>query len=159
MFFRLDARNQARQRYCGTPACRKASKAQSQRQWLSKPENVDYFRDEENAARVRTWQAANPGYGKRRQRPRTALQDVLISEVPPRDELVPHDEERPLQDICQSQSTILVGLVAQLVGSPLQDSLPQILRRLDQRGINLIHGHNHNNPETNQRPPVRSGKP
>jgi hypothetical protein len=32
------------QQFCSKPECRQASKAQSQRRWLSKPENQDHFR-------------------------------------------------------------------------------------------------------------------
>ena len=42
--FRPDPRNRRHQRYCSQPACRKASKAASQRRWLGKPDNRDYFR-------------------------------------------------------------------------------------------------------------------
>ena len=41
---RCDHRNRGRQSYCSKPACRKASKAASQRRWLSRPENENYFR-------------------------------------------------------------------------------------------------------------------
>lgn len=45
--FRPDPRNAKRQEYCRKPECRKASKVASQRRWLSKPENRDYFRSPE----------------------------------------------------------------------------------------------------------------
>jgi len=61
VFFRPDPRNVTRQKYCSTPGCRKASKAASQRRWLDKPENRDYFRGPENVRRVREWRAAHPG--------------------------------------------------------------------------------------------------
>ncbi len=41
--FRPDPRNVKRQKYCSQPECRKASKAASQKKWLEKPENQDYF--------------------------------------------------------------------------------------------------------------------
>ena len=43
--FRPDPRNVRHQRYCSAPACRRASKAASQRRWLAKAANRDYFRD------------------------------------------------------------------------------------------------------------------
>ena len=43
-FFHLDYRNVTRQRFCSKPDCRQASKADSQRRWLEKPENLDYFK-------------------------------------------------------------------------------------------------------------------
>ena len=53
--FRADARNAWHQRYCKEAACRAASKAASQRRWLDKPENHDYFCGPEQVARVRAW--------------------------------------------------------------------------------------------------------
>ncbi len=43
-----DYRNRERQNYCGETDCRKASKAASQKRWPEKPENCDYFRDDED---------------------------------------------------------------------------------------------------------------
>ena len=51
--FRPDPRNALHQRYCSAPACRRASKAASQRRWLAKAANRDYFRGPELVARVR----------------------------------------------------------------------------------------------------------
>ena len=39
-----DPRNCYHQRYCGQPACRRASKAVSQRHWRASPKGKDYFR-------------------------------------------------------------------------------------------------------------------
>ena len=58
-------RNWWHQKFCTKPECRQASKAESQRHWLSKPENRDYFRGSANVERVRQWRAKNPGYWKR----------------------------------------------------------------------------------------------
>ena len=51
-----------------TPECRKASKTASQKRWLQKPENQDYFCGPENVKRVQLWREDNPGYwrGKRK---------------------------------------------------------------------------------------------
>lgn len=57
-FFIPDWRNVARQRYCCEPGCRRASKAASQAAWLSKPDNVDYFKGSVHVQRVREWRAA-----------------------------------------------------------------------------------------------------
>ncbi len=60
MFFLPDPRNAGRQRYCSEPECRKASKAASQRKWLAKPENRDYFRGAPNVQRVQGVAAPAP---------------------------------------------------------------------------------------------------
>ena len=39
-----DYRHVDRQRYCSKPPCTQASKADSQRRWLQKPDNHDHFR-------------------------------------------------------------------------------------------------------------------
>ena len=46
--FRPDPRNLRHQRFCPKSPCRRASKAESQRRWLAKPDNRDYFRGPEN---------------------------------------------------------------------------------------------------------------
>ena len=76
--FRPDPRNVRHQRYCSAGPCRKASKAASQARWLSQPQNRNYFRGPEHVARVRAWQAANPGYARRG---RSALQDDSLTQV------------------------------------------------------------------------------
>jgi len=60
--YRPDPRNLRLQRYCAQPACRRASKAVSQRRWLAKAANRDYFRGAEHVERVRAWRADHPGY-------------------------------------------------------------------------------------------------
>ena len=50
--FIADPRNRNRQKYCRLPECRKASKAASQRKWLAKPENRDYFKGPYQVQRV-----------------------------------------------------------------------------------------------------------
>ena len=76
--FRLDPRNLRHQRYCSAKECRRASKAASQRRWLAKAENRDYFRGPEQMARVRAWRAAHPGYARKKSSRRRALQDGTL---------------------------------------------------------------------------------
>ncbi len=66
VFFPPDPRNAWHQEYCYKPECRKASKAESRRRWLQKPENVNHFRWRENVLRVQEWRKANPGYWRRK---------------------------------------------------------------------------------------------
>ena len=47
-FIHSDPRNRGRQNFCRKPDCRKASKADSQKRWLDKPGNRDYFRGSEH---------------------------------------------------------------------------------------------------------------
>jgi hypothetical protein len=74
--FRPDARKLRHQRHCAKPACRQASLAGSQRRWLAKAANRDYFRGAINLARVQAWRGAHPGYWRRAgARPAPALQE------------------------------------------------------------------------------------
>jgi hypothetical protein len=57
-FYLPDRRNLWHQRYCSKPACRKQSKAESQRRWLQKPDNQNYFPGPENDRRVQEWAQA-----------------------------------------------------------------------------------------------------
>jgi hypothetical protein len=62
--FLSDYQGGQRQCYCLKPDCRKARKRVFMRAWLAKPENQDYFRDDQNAQRARDWQKDHPGYWK-----------------------------------------------------------------------------------------------
>lgn len=137
-FFVPDARNRGRQKHCGAPACRQASKAASQARWLAKEGNADHFKGSANVERVRTWRAAHPGYAKRsRRRPRVALQDPLIAQTPaPQPPAAP--DAAPLQVALQerslAQDPLLVGLVAHLADTTLQEDIAVLTWRLTSRG-------------------------
>ena len=78
--FRPDPRNIRRQRFCSKPPCRRASKAESQRRWLAKADNRDYFRGAENVERVRLWRSAHPHYWRRSSaNTRSALQEHSLT--------------------------------------------------------------------------------
>jgi hypothetical protein len=167
--FRADARNAWHQQYCTAPACRAASKAASQRRWLAKPENRDYFRGPEHLQRVQLWRQAHPGYGRREPagaatstpKPSQAapsaatapLQDLVPTQV------VAAQEDSgtaaatagaaepclasppaPLQDLLQQQPIVLIGLLAHLSASTLQDDIALAGRRLLQLGHDVLGG-------------------
>lgn len=132
--FMVHARNRGRQRYCAKAPCRTARKADSQRRWLRQPGNSDYFVGADNAARVRAWQAAHPGYWKQRRRKQRVLQDRSNAQTIVDQRAMNQDGEVVLQDILAAQSPVVVGLIAQLAGSVLQDDIAQMTRRLHSRG-------------------------
>ena len=137
-FFDSDPRHRQRQRYCVAPACRRASKAASQARWLSRPENRDYFRGPENVQRVRDWRAANPGYGKRPRPHPDALQDMMNLQVAAGQEPTDRDEQDALQETWRAQPPLLVGLIAHLTGTALQEDMAPVMRRLITRGQALL---------------------
>jgi hypothetical protein len=138
--FRADARNARHQKYCPEPACRKASKAASQRAWLAKPENQDYFRGPDHVARVQRWRACHPEYwrrpkGGRRVAPAppvaaVALQDFCLTQEAESKAVLPDVLQPALQDLLLDQAAVLIGFIAQFTGSALQDAMPDAALRL-----------------------------
>jgi hypothetical protein len=147
--FAPNLRNWWHQKYCTQPACRKASKTESQRRWLSQPENRDVFRGSANVERVRQWRAKNPGYWKRPAKPRGTLQELVPAPAPTQ---IPENKEvapkisfpplptaaPPLQDFVTSQDPLVLGLISHLIDSPLQEVVEQAARRLLQKGHELL---------------------
>jgi hypothetical protein len=137
--FTPDARNATRQRYCSKPDCRKHSKADSQRRWLQKPENRDYFRGAEHVQRVQRWRAAHPGYWRRTQRSPVALQDSIIAQVAVNAANCHPTPKDALQDVLILQPAVMVGLIAQLTGCALQDDIARAARRMQQLGNDILY--------------------
>jgi hypothetical protein len=81
-FYLPDRRNLHHQRYCAEPACRRQSKAESQRRWVQKPENQNYFSGSQNSQRVKEWRKRNPGYWRKKSPPpQEPLQDLCTTQV------------------------------------------------------------------------------
>ena len=140
--FLPDPRNAKRQKYCSRSACRKVSKASSQKRWLQKPENRDYFRGPHNVQRVQQWRLAHPGYWRRK--PKTnanALQDPLIQQRIENNNNSAGLASDALQDSLIWQPAVLIGLIAQLTGSVLQDDIAMAARRMQQLGIDILNPH------------------
>ncbi len=138
-----DPRNRHHQRFCSQPACRQASKRESQRRWVARPENRDYFRGPDQAARVQAWRRAHPGYWRRRSpKAPDALQDLCPKQPPPPQSVATSeisDLSGPaLQDLCQAQLPLMLGLISQIVDSPLQEDILPVARRLIAKGQDLL---------------------
>ena len=143
LLFVPDYWNRGRQKYCSTPACQAASKRARQQRWLSKSDNQDYFRGAENAQRVREWRAAHPGYWKRspRQTART-LQDACSAQPAANKGIasvaLPALCAGALQDVCQVQTPLLVGLISKFTDCTLQDDIVLFVRRLIAKGQDIL---------------------
>jgi hypothetical protein len=137
--FLPDYRNRGRQRHCAKPECRKAAKAQSQRLWLSRPENRDYFRGPENCRRVREWRAQHPGYWRHK---KPAGQEALQEGCPAQEalpkEVAPAGALAALQEACLMQPAMLVGLISTLTGSALQEDIARSARSFLVRGQDIL---------------------
>lgn len=142
--FHPDPCNRYHQKYCSEPACRKVSKVASQRRWLAKPRNRDYFHGPAHVARVQAWRAAHPGYW-RRQGSLTlpALQEHCITQPIDTKQKTSTLTDCALQEVLNAQPFVLIGLIANLTGSALQDDLALTGRRLQQLGRDILEGGPH----------------
>jgi len=142
-FFVPDYRNAGRQEFCGKPECRKASKAESQRKWLQKPKNIDYFKGPTNVCRVREWRKKHPGYWRHKVScNQNTLQDTL-TENNDKKQAVNITLEDALQDFCLIQPAVFIGLISQLSGSALQDDIASQLRSMQQLGTDILNNPNY----------------
>jgi len=134
-FYRPDPRSLQRQKFCSKQDCKKASKKASQRRWLAKKENKDYFKGPENVARVQRWRKRHPGYWRRIPTVNeNALQDECSAQPANSQEIIDDIIPVALQDVSLSQSALLVGLIAKLSGFALQDEIAEFIRNIQAYG-------------------------
>lgn len=138
--FRPDPRNRYHQRYCSAQPCQRASKAASQRRWLEKPANRDYFRGPEQVERVRAWRAAHEGYWRRRSERRRALQEDSFAQVADQPKESGSLIAPPLQELYAAQPLVLLGLIAHLTGTALQEDIASATRGFRQLAQDLLSG-------------------
>lgn len=132
-----DPRNKNKQDYCSKLPCRKASKAASQKKWLRKPENKNYFKGPDHVERVSEWRKNNPGYWKRAN-PQTALQDPLIVQDVENKGDIDQKNAIALQDLLMEQPPVIIGLISNFIGSPLQDDIANTLLAMQQSGQDIL---------------------
>lgn len=141
VYFNPNPRSKGRQKYCSHADCQKASKRASQRKWLQKPQNQDYFRCPENVQRVQQWRNRHPGYSKSRPHcsgKGLALQDPLIPQVTEKHHEIVSPAKDALQEILIAQPVVLIGLIAHLTGSTLQDEIVRTGRKLRELGEDFL---------------------
>src|SRR5258708_36131007 len=81
-FYLPDRGNLHHQGYCSERVCRRQSKAESQRRWVQKPENQNYFSGSQNSQRVKEWRKRNPGYWRQKTPPpQEPLHDLCTTQV------------------------------------------------------------------------------
>ena len=154
-----DYRNKGKQRYCSSLQCRAASKAASQKAWLGKPENREYFRGPDNVDRVRQWRRNNPGYS----RGKSVLKKKTLQDHCPRKSIeiqrVKKSFPETLQDHWFMQPSVIIGLISSLCGSALQDDIVRTARQMYTLGCDVINNPkggfyvpktSHSSPETAQ---------
>ena len=156
--FTPDRRNRHHQVYCSASPCKAASKKASQAKWLTK--NPDYHSGSVASDRVKAWRKANPGYCKGKARavpqPGNASHEAVAERptetpviTPLPDPVVPQkrscnrregEEITPLQDLLRSQPIVLIGIIAHIWDTLLQEDIASILTRLIQLGQDIQGG-------------------
>lgn len=135
-----DSRNRSRQEYCHKSQCRKASKYASQKKWLNKPENQDYFRGPDHVKRVQEWRKKNPEFWKSKSKKTpVALQDPLTTQPTENKEDKSHFTDNALQDLLNVQPAVIIGLISNFIGSALQDDIAETLLRMQQSGQDILY--------------------
>jgi hypothetical protein len=105
----------------------------SQREWLKK--NPDYFRGPVHVERVRQWRAKHPGYARIKKK---SLQESSCKNTNKK-RMVNHTlATAALQDPLLEQHPVLIGLIANLTGSALQDDIAVSIRGMQQLGADII---------------------
>jgi len=138
-FYIPDRRNLRHQRYCAEPGCQQESKRQSQRHWLAKSANQNYFRGPENSRRVGEWRAVHPGYARKKATPPAKpLQDVCPLQGPQPQEVAETTSSRVLQDVFPMQVALVVGLISTMTGSVLQEDISAASRVLIRKGQDIL---------------------
>ena len=139
-YFLPDHCNRRHQRYCSESPCRLASKAASQRKWLSKPENHGYFSGPDQVKRVQVWRSKNPNYRSisKRKICFSALQDHLT--LQPTDSIEKNDHacHKSLQDLLTQQDAVFIGFLATFCGSALQDDIASYGQKLLRSGLDIL---------------------
>jgi hypothetical protein len=143
-----DVRHFHDQNYCPKPACRHASKLASHRRWYRSEKGAVHRDPQENIRRMREWRAAHPDYarvtGGRRRR---ALQGTTTLEDSESQRVTTSLDEMALQDMSLSQPALVVGLMAQLTGSALQETIEETSRRLVLLGQDILGSGPGSNPK------------
>ena len=155
-FFKPDPRSKGRQTFCSLTDCQQASKKASQKKWLQKPQNQNYFCGPDNVQRVRLWREKNPGYSRKSQvafsTPKP-LQETLIVQGTENKEEKKVLKQDPLQDLILAQPSVLIGLIAHLTGSTLQDDIVRTGQKLQELGEDFLSQTNSDQGEHHVIPP------
>jgi hypothetical protein len=91
--------------------------------------------------RVRQWRATHPDYWKRtRPQSAIALQEDSSAQAAESKGKTPTLMEIALQDLLRAQPFVLIGLIANLTGTALQEDIAKTGRRLQQLGQDILNG-------------------
>jgi hypothetical protein len=111
---------------------------------LGKPENRDYFKGASNVARVQAWRKEHPGYSQRKvPKTKKGLQDHSQENR----EQNQTDKSKltgpALQDVFSSKDELLLGVIANLTGSVLQEDIAFTALKMRKLGRDILESPNH----------------
>jgi hypothetical protein len=134
-----DARHFPDQNYCGKADCRRASKKVSQHRWLMSPKGAEYRDLEEIKRRVSEWRKEHPKYWCRTGKSRSgALRETRSSQVLDEQLVTASLNRGALQDMNLVQPALVVGLIASLTGTALQETIAETSRRYVLLGQDIL---------------------
>lgn len=125
-----DYRNAYHQRFCAKPECQRTSKWTSQRRWLRKPQNRNYFREPDNIVRVRDWRREHPGYWRTHQHRCAGAPAMEPARTPAPEATSTPLPTGTLQDVCRSKLPIFTGILSRLSGCTLQEDIANCARQM-----------------------------
>ena len=138
-FYLPDRRNLHHQRYCAKSACRTQSKAESQRRWLEKADNQNYFSGSQNSQRVKEWRKSHPGYWrKKKSASEEPLQDLCTTQPAQNEGVIKTELSDALQEVLLMQPAVMVGLISMMTGSALQEDIAMTTRALLSKGRDIL---------------------
>lgn len=135
-----DPRTKQRQKFCGKAECQEARMKKNRREWLARPGNEHYWRDNQKSKyRVREWRKRNPGYWKRTRR---AAESTLQEEISPkkmgRKRGKGSLERPPLREVSWRDDSVIVGIIAEITGSTLPEHIARTYRRIVAKGREIL---------------------
>lgn len=137
--FHINPRVGRRHRFCTKPECVRVSRARARRRWLKKNGGRKYFKGGENTERVRAWRKRNPHYWRRETRVRNLKRNGFRLSK----RLAAALRFVALQDSIDANLALKIGIISELSGAALQDSIAKELRRLILRGHAILRGKTH----------------
>ena len=124
-FYLPDRRDLHHQRYCAEPACRRQSKAESQRRWAQNRTTKTTSADRKIASVSKSGETQSRVLAKKNPTPREPLQDLCTTQVAQDEEVKGIEISDALQDVLVMQPAVMVGLISMMTGSALKRTSPR----------------------------------
>lgn len=134
--FAVNPRLGKRHRYCSKSECAKASRRASIKRWLKRNGGRRYFLGQHATDRVREWRQEHPRYWQRAGRKKSHASGRLVVTK----ELAATLRYVALQNSIDPHLALGIGMISQITGVALQNSIAVEIRRLMLRGYAILRG-------------------